>query len=530
MKRFLLALTSGFLLALSWPTYGIPVFLFFAFVPLLIVNQQLIQQQVPYKGWKLFGYSYLSFVIWNYITTNWLQYADIFGAAFAILVNSALMALVWVFYQKLAVRTSLNKALCFLIALWICFEKLHLGWEFSWPWLNLGNAFADYPKWIQWYEFTGTFGGTLWVWIVNALWFKSYINYTETKTKALITSASIWTVIIVGVPILLSVWRYYTYELPTDTIEAVVLQPNIDPYHEKYNTTNDRVETLLESLAVPQLTEQTNVLVTPETVLAESYGVDLTKFERSPEYFRAKQFVYKYPNLNYLLGFQFYQKHSSEATILPTSNKYNDHLWIDYFNSAAHISNNSDYDVYHKSKLVVGVENFPYQSVLKPVIGDAMLDLGGTVAMKTTQEERSVFQLKNTPYSIAPIICYESVYGEFVTGYVRAGAHVLAIMTNDAWWGNTQGHKQHLSYARLRAIETRRSIARSANTGISAFLTPKGDIVATLPYDTQGALKAQLPVHSGQTFYVRYGDYIARISMFLALGLFVITFFRRPRR
>src|SRR5690554_6017181 len=144
-----------------------------------------------------------------------------------------------------------------------------------------------------------------------------------------------------------------------------------------------------------------------------------------------------------------------------------------------------------------------------------MLDLGGTVAMKTTQEERSVFWSEDSQVAAAPIICYESVYGEFVTGYVRQGAHFLAIITNDGWWGNTQGHKQHLSLARLRAIETRRDIARSANTGISAFINKRGEIIDSLPYEIEGALSNVVYPNEEITFYVRYGDLIARIGIFL---------------
>ena len=531
MKHFLLALASGLLLALGWPTYGFPVLLFVAFIPLLYVVYQIKEHPtLKYKGWRVFGLSYLAFFIWNYITTNWLQYADIFGACFAILVNSLLMALLIVFYQAVAKRTTINKSLCFLITLWICFEKLHLGWEFSWPWLNLGNAFSEHPKWIQWYEFTGAFGGTLWVWLVNVILFKALLTFFKFSDTNILKRAAIQTTALICIPIAISIVRYYTYTPESNTIEAVVLQPNIDPYTEKYNATNEQVADLLQGLAQESITQKTNLLVTPETVLAENYGVDLPSFNRSPEFFKAKTFVYNYPNLNYLLGLQFYEKHTSKANIRPTSNQYNDHLWVDYFNSAALINSNTAPLIYHKSKLVVGVENFPYQSVLKPLIGDAMLNLGGTVAMKSTQEERSAFTLKNTNYKVAPVICYESVYGEYVTGYVRNGANVLAIMTNDAWWGNTQGHKQHLSYARIRAIETRRAIARSANTGISAFISPKGELLQTLAYNAQGSLKANIPVNTNMTFYVTAGDYIARISMFLALGLFFITFFRRARQ
>ena len=119
-----------------------------------------------------------------------------------------------------------------------------------------------------------------------------------------------------------------------------------------------------------------------------------------------------------------------------------------------------------------------------------------------------------------PVICYESIYGEFVTEYVRKGAQFLAIITNDAWWGNTAGHKQLLSYARLRAIENRRSIVRSANTGISAVINPKGEITDKLPYDTKGVLKAKFSPANKITFYTQYGDLLPA-----GLGLLRFYFF-----
>jgi apolipoprotein N-acyltransferase len=177
---------------------------------------------------------------------------------------------------------------------------------------------------------------------------------------------------------------------------------------------------------------------------------------------------------------------------------------------------------------VVGVENFPYQSILRPLLGDVMLDLGGTVAVKTTQEDRATFE-SNTEVNYAPIICYESVYGEFVTGYVKNGAHVLAIMTNDAWWDETQGHQQHWEYAKLRAIETRRSVARSANTGISGVIDATGKVMQQTNYNQAIAIKASVPIYTKQTFYVSHGDYIARIAQFLALFIFLFSVIKHKK-
>ena len=110
---------------------------------------------------------------------------------------------------------------------------------------------------------------------------------------------------------------------------------------------------------------------------------------------------------------------------------------------------------------------------------------------------------------------------------MRNEANFLSIITNDAWWGETQGHKQHLSLARLRAIETRRSIARSANTGISGYINQRGDVMETLAYNTKGALEGTLYLNDELTFYVKYGDFIYRIAMFVLIGVILIAFTRR---
>ena len=165
----------------------------------------------------------------------------------------------------------------------------------------------------------------------------------------------------------------------------------------------------------------------------------------------------------------------------------------------------------------------PYKSFFKPLLGEFMLDLGGTVSSRATQKNRTVFTHSTEGSKIAPIICYESIYGEFVTEYARNGAQFFSILTNDAWWGNTQGYKQLLSYARLRAIENRRAIARSANTGISAFIDAQGRMSTSLGYEEQGALKGSVGLNSELTFYSKHGDYIARFSKYNFVILLILS-------
>ncbi len=530
MNRLLFALASGLLLALGWPTYGVPLLLFVAFVPLLIAEHQIRQSNVKRKALKVFGLSYLTFVIWNLITTSWLRYADIFGASFAVFVNSALMATLILVYHKYAKRLSLNRSLLFLVTLWISFEKLHLEWEFCWPWLNLGNGFSEQITWIQWYEYTGTFGGTLWILLLNIFVFKGVLKYQDRKSKTLIKSLALRFAAFILIPIGISLIIFNNYNHEGETINAIVLQPNIDPYSDKYNISNLKFSELFFELSNTKITDTTDFVIAPETFFAES--ARLTEFDNSLLKSRLKRYVYDHPKVNLLTGISFIDWFHDKSKIREETNTYKlrPNTWYDDYNSAILINSSDSVAQYNKSKLVVGVENFPYQSILKPIVGDALIDLGGTVAMKTTQDYRSVFTSSNGKFKAAPIICYESVYGEFVTGYVRNGANFLTIVTNDAWWNETQGHKQHLSYSRLRAIETRREIARSANTGISAFINAKGEIIKSLNYNKKGALAGQITTNEKLTFYVKAGDYIARISVFIMLFVFLIGFFRKKRQ
>ena len=123
-------------------------------------------------------------------------------------------------------------------------------------------------------------------------------------------------------------------------------------------------------------------------------------------------------------------------------------------------------------------------------------------------------------------ICYESVYGEFCTGYAKKGARALTIITNDAWWGDTPGYRQHLSYASLRAIETRRDIARCGNTGISAFINQRGDVVSQSHWWERETLEGTVYLNNVQTFFVKNGDIAGRAATLLFLLLLLTLFIR----
>ena len=526
MKKLLLAILSGILFAISWPTYGTPIFLFFAFVPILYIEKQLRDEKAKRSKLNVLAYSYISFFLFNVITTWWLYYATPFGMYFAVFANSLLMSIVFLLYHIVAKRISQKLSLWVLVCLWIGFEKFHLNWDFSWPWLNLGNGFSEYYTWVQWYEYTGTFGGTLWIWVINILFFNAYIAFKKHQIKKIFIKATLVPVSIIIIGIFSSLYLYNTTEIPKETVSAIVLQPNIDPYTEKYKTTNFGMAQKLTDLATEKLDSTVSFIIAPETTLSKP--VELSRFESTREYHFLEDFILTNPKISLLSGITFYNSHP--ATELPnsTANYFRGSKnWYNSYNSSFFLRANQPFKYYHKSKLVVGVEQIPYRSILSPLLGGYMIDLGGSISTLTTQKEREVFTNDNN--IIAPIICYESVYGEYVTDYVKKGANFLAIITNDGWWNTSQGHKQHLSLARLRAIENRRSIARSANTGISAFINPKGDITQSLEYGKTGAIKGEISTSNKTTYYTEQGDYIFRIAMLILVIVLLTSFTKRKQ-
>ena len=514
---------SGILLGISWPTYGFIFFLFFALVPLIYLINSINKSKNKYKLTKVFLYSYLTFFLWNLITTWWIVNSSFFGAIFAILCNSSFYSIIVCIYCWSLNRLPKVSSAIFFISLWISFEKFHLNWEFTWPWLNLGNAFSENIELIQWYEFTGSFGGSLWVLISNFTFYNLVKLYLKSKDLKLCLKKLIATLTIIIIPICISIFLYINLKTTENKIKISLVQPNIDPYNEKYFVTNiDNLE-LLKKMTAESLDDETEYLITPETYFSQGNGEDISELNYSVFRDSINNFLKKFPKLNLISGIQLYEVTNSKLPPSKSSREIKENFWVDIFNSAIQFNFDIDYQIYHKSKFVPGVEIMPYKSFFKPLIGEFMINLGGTVSGRTPQKNRIVFKNSRNNIATAPIICYESIYGSFVSEFTRNGADFLTIISNDGWWGNTQGHKQLLSLSKLRAIENRRSIARSANTGISAFINIYGEIEDQISYNKAGVLINFLDLNDKITFYVKYQDYIARISFLLTLILFSIS-------
>ncbi|MES2630026.1 MAG: apolipoprotein N-acyltransferase [Bacteroidota bacterium] len=528
LKPLVAVILSGILIATSWPNLGnITPFLFIGFVPLLGLADRF--ENSSRGSIKFLLWTYVAFLVWNFIDTYWLFYVqgDFFtrfmSAFMPSFLNAFLMAIPWFLFFITKKRLGTVIGYLSLPAYWISYEYLHLNWDLSWPWLVIGNAFAGNINWIQWYEFTGTLGGTLWVLVANILVFTGIKQYSETRDIKRFISP----VLFIILPVALSYAILGMTGEKGKREEVVIIQPNIDAYGEKFSLPFDQQLNIALSQAEKARTANTRLLLFPETALQEGCGLysdpqtgilQLTglwesQLEQSQSIPLMRKYLADKPQLTVLTGIP--SNGLCPAGSPPTLTARPVHgteRFYDSYNTAMWL-NLRQLELYHKSKLVPAAEILPFATVLKPLLGDVILDFGGSSSSLATQPFRTVFSAPSTAIKAAPVICYESIYGEFVGDYVIKGANLICVMTNDGWWDFTAGHKHHLAYSRLRAIEHRRDVVRSANTGISAHINQRGEILQSIPYDQPGVLRVNPALNEDQTFYTRFGDYIGVIAV-----------------
>jgi len=519
-----LPLIAGVLCFLAWPPLGYTALIFFAWVPLFFLLEADIQK------WKFVLLIYLSLFIWNVSTTWWIWNASAPGAAMAILINSALMLLPWLAFRVFRNKYGRMMGYISFICFWLCFEYLHLqDWGLSWPWLTLGNVFASCPEWVQWYEYTGTSGGSLWILVVNILNYEAIRNlsisgWRNKKAQQFFFS----TIGLLILPTLLSLQirkNYAQKEISGNKQEVVIIQPNTDPYEKIGGAQFDRLLGEMISLSRKATDSSTRLLIWPETALYTNSGLDESRLKESGALAPLFDFLKEYPQLHLLTGIESYQlfdhKNSLYARAIPNSSQY-----YEAYNAAVLLNHNGPLHFYHKSMLVPGVETLPRFLLF---LGPVFEQFGGSTGGYVRQEERTTIPVADH-FLLAPAICYESIYGEYISKYIANDADLIAIITNDGWWGNTPGYKQHMSYARLRAIETRRWVARSANTGISCFIDPFGNVLNPLPWWKADVIKAEIPSRTEKTFYVKYGDHISKVAGVASIQFLVVLIVGRFRR
>ncbi len=484
MKNIYYSILSGFFLGIAFAVPQLFFLIFFAFIPLLIIEKENLNRPNKYL---IFNYAFISFLIWNTIACWWIGSAHLLGAVLIIICNALVQALV--FWAASRTRRTLNKPLLFSwIIIWLGFEYFHSNWDLAWPWLNLGNVFAAAPKIIQWYEFTGSRGGTLWVIIINYLFFHLLIQKQNRAAESLLLFLA------ASAPLSLSLYLYQTPPAASGSRSFAIIQPNIDPYTEKFKPENQQIHyhKLLKTIDSLCINSQSDFLIIPETSILSF--IDEQNPGTSSEYRQLKQIIEKYPQTEIIIG-----THSTCC-----NKKYNSAMLLTAENT----------QFYHKHWLVPLFEQVPFQRFLK-FMPSSTITLGGFQEAYSRDNKTAFFKTGST--AVTPIVCYESIFGAYCSQRIPRQAGFTALITNDGWWKNTPGYFYHFNFSRLRAIESRREIIRSANNGISAHISSKGEIIKKTCWQQQAVLQGELNCMPHKTYYAKNGDYLGRISLFFSI-------------
>jgi apolipoprotein N-acyltransferase len=517
-------------MTLSWQPFKALPFIFIGLIPLFYLEAEVRKNHVHSSRLLFLAYTFLSLFLFNCSTVYWIWNASPEGAIAAFFINTLMMTLPLLIFHITRKREENSNKMWAFIFLWLTYEWLHTNWQFSFPWLSLGNVFSYTPFLVQWYEYTGVAGGSLWVVLVN---YKLYILISTWKERSPSENyGKIFNLafFFLFTPIFLSFYiandrQEKGANIKRQMADIVLVQPNIDPYKDKFEGMTPEVQTdKILALAETKIDSLTQFVMMPETALLGS--LEEGNLQNAVVYQKVLDFLEKHPNIGLLSGADTHRFYQSNYKPTITARKYSNVLFYDVYNTALYLSKFDSLQIYHKSKLVPGVERMPYPEIFG-FLEKVSINLGGTSGSLASNKEAKVFYSYQKT-KLAPIICFESVFPDYVASYVKKGADILCIITNDGWWGNTPGFRQHFDFARLRAIENRRWVARSANTGISGFIDEKGEIVSESEWWKEAVLRAKVPLHKEETFFTQNGDLIGFWAMIFSLYEIFKLFRRKP--
>ena len=510
-KNLFLALTSGLLLGVPWIIPSFFFLIFIAWVPFFQLEKNLHNNRNRHA---LLNYVFPGFFLWNLLGAWWVMQAQWLGAILIFLANSLLQALV--FWSASRVRSSLKIPLIIpFLFIWLGYEYFHNIWDLAWPWFNLGNALVTAPKLIQWVEFTGVRGGSLWIILVNFAVFKAYESYQNRRFRIMVP-IGVGILLLLLIPSLFSYQMYCNFQKGEESVKIALIQPNLDPYTEKF-VPEKQARHLEEFFKTADniLDDDTQYLLGPETLIVQQ--IDEENPSASPYYRQLVDFQEKHPGLNCLLGVHSYRKLDSH---IPPGSRFNREkgFYYEAFNTALFLAPGADPQFYHKTKLVPIFERMPFVQYLS-FLGKFSLELGGYNGTYSNRPESTNFESPDGSMSILPILCFESVFGPYCAQNLTEKKGFICMITNDGWWKNTSGYRHHYNFSPIRAIECRRDLVRVANTGISAIIDARGMVMTQTPWWEKATLKGEVHLRKGRTFFARHGDWLGRIS--LALGVFL---------
>lgn len=510
VPQFLLPLLSGILLALPW--MGFPGWILLgALIPLLFSEKFYSGDK---QEFRIFTSASITFFVWNIISTAWMVSVNSTGGLLIILINSFFMAIVFSGFSQIRRKLEGTSGYFLLVLFWLSYEYYLIHGKPGWPWLVLGNGLGNSVWLVQWYQFTGVLGGSLWVLLINILLFRFLIRKTKFETFSQFGFTVFVFLLLLLTPLVISLKYFYNVVHSDRFVSVLLVQTNIDPYTRDFDAIGmDEQLNRLIQLTEDNITEELDLIVWPETAIDSFFIAD--------EGDHRLQSIYELISANkssLLFGAMSFSELEESKEYQGVLRKSDSASFV-VSNSAILIGNDS-LSEYRKNILVPGVETAPvfFHDVFN--VG-YYASLGGVSGSLYTDSKRRVLNLHDSA-AIVPVICFESANGEHVAGFSPDRPFVIVNITNDGWFTRKHAYNQHLLMARLRAIENNSEVIRVANTGKSARINNRGIVHESLPSGEEGTLLVKAGLSASLSYYSLYGDFIGRIAVFFTIIVFLL--------
>lgn len=512
-NKWYASLLAGLLLGLSFPPFPFS----WLIIPAFVLLFRLCDLCQGYR--ELAVTAFAGFLLWNVIGTYWLTFATIAGGVAAILANSVLMTLPLALMKWLRHRFGVSPVTVLLqAAVWVSFEFAHHNWDLAWPWLTLANAFSTSVAAVQYISLTGMLGASFWLVASASLIYFAVLDPLRRRMAAAAGATLL--------PVLISLGMYYGQEFNSDeTLEIAVIQPNYDSYQD-YGGYDDPYTPLQNLLGYTEeiITSETQVVLWPENALQTTLEQNHTG--RADRLIREHVDRWQMPLVTGSAFIRFYDGNENRPRVYRGGRDRNRPFNI--YNSALGFYPDRNEPVFYgKKRLVPFVERIPFVETLDLLDVPDLVNWG-SISGYGKGNRRTQFELNGA--RLPALVCYDSIYPNMVRRFVNDGASMITVITNDGWWGRTSGHIQHYDYARLRAIENRRMVLRSANNGQSGVIDARGNVLIRTEYWTRDRFTYQVPVYERTTLYTRYGDWFPWLNLLAVLGVFGLLVRERVQR
>ncbi|MCX6170441.1 MAG: apolipoprotein N-acyltransferase [Ignavibacteriales bacterium] len=522
-KNLLLGLLSGVMLGISYPPIPLPFLSFFAFIPFLYV----LEKKETLASLNRFTYFILFFfnLITLYWVGSWTKEADTFlmisGAAL-LFFNPFFYLIIPTLYHFSKKTFGKRIALFLFPFYWVTFEYLYSLTDLRFPWLTLGNCLPYFNTFIQAADIVGVYGLSLIILFLNIFIYLSIKDLKEKKKIdnkfALAAVALFFVVMIYGVV------RINSFKIADKKIKVGLIQPNLNPWDKwKAGNLDDQLSQYLE-LSQSAINKGAKLIIWPESALP----VYLLSGNYTDQVDRIHNFV-STKNIFLMTGMPdvnfYFNKNESPKDAKETKSGV---LYTSYNSILLFTPYSLEVQKYGKIKLVPFGEHVPFVEEL-PFLGDFIKWEVG-ISSWNVGKTQTVFNLNesnNLPLKVGGVVCIESIYPEFVAGFVQQGANLLVVVTNDSWYGNSSGPYQHKEISVLRAVENRKTVVRAANGGVTCIIDPLGRTIASTKLFTRDILVVDATIEDGMTFYSRYPSIMPLFSSFISIGTFLFFIYKK---